>query len=161
MAIELRLASDSQKRVCGRSLAAARFDAFDEDAQNALCYLIHAASLRAAAASDPSAHARFTSLLSLTDGRSSGGAAGVATQPGQIVQQMHAALGHAMGPLLGGEPLSLQEVAELLKKDELNGYGIDLPSADVSGWLGIRACLTGSCWTCCRTWLPCFHVTSS
>ena len=124
--------------VC-RLLTACNLAGLSDEQQSALQYLARCCSLRvAAAAGDAAAAARCAAIASLAappplpdaepaDGSSLGSPV--------VLQELHGRLVHALAaaaaPAAAG--LSLEEAAELLRRDAVNGYGVMAPSAaDVS-----------------------------
>ncbi len=147
--------------VC-RLLSACNLSGLTDEQQTALQFLFRCCSLRAAAAAgDAAAAARLTTITSLqappalpsleaaADGSSSGSNHGGWSAGSTEVRELHGRLSHALAAAGAGPAaaLSLEEVAELLRRDAANGYGIMAPSApDVSDLLCVHRNPAG-----CRT----------
>ncbi|KAL4420349.1 hypothetical protein ABPG77_006156 [Micractinium sp. CCAP 211/92] len=129
--------------VC-RLLSACNLSGLTDEQQTALQFLFRCCSLRAAAAAgDAAAAARLTTITSLqappalpsleaaADGSSSGSNHGGWSAGSTEVRELHGRLSHALAAAGAGPAaaLSLEEVAELLRRDAANGYGIMAPSA--------------------------------
>ncbi len=106
--------------VCG-SLGACNWAGLGDEQRSSLHFLLRAYSLQLAAlAGDALAGARFAALLSLV-GEGEGAGTGV--------QELHGRLCHALAAAgVAGALPQVQQTANLLRKDELCGYGIMAPS---------------------------------
>lgn len=128
--------------VC-RLLSACNLAGLSDEQQTALQFLFRCCSLRAAAAAgDAVAAERLSTITSLSappalppqeaaaDG-SGGGSHGGWAASSTEVRELHGRLSHALAAGGAGPAasLSLDEVAELLRRDAANGYGIMAPSA--------------------------------
>ncbi|KAL4419948.1 hypothetical protein ABPG75_007046 [Micractinium tetrahymenae] len=135
--------------VC-RLLSACNLAGLNDEQQTALQFLFRCCSLRAAvAAGDSDAAARLATITSLSappvlppsdaaDGAapsSSGGGGGDGLSSwsagSTAVRELHGRLNHALAAAGAGPAaaLGVEEVAELLRRDAANGYGIMAPSA--------------------------------
>ncbi|KAI7843000.1 hypothetical protein COHA_003333 [Chlorella ohadii] len=124
--------------VC-RLLAACNMTGLSDEQQSVLQLLFRCCSLRAAgAAGDAAAAARLAGIAALAappplppqDGSDEAAAAASVSSPISL-RELHGRLSHALAAV-GASPaaaLSLEEVAELLRRDAVNGYGIMAPSA--------------------------------
>lgn len=133
--------------VC-RLLSACNLTGLSDEQQTALQFLFRCCSLRAAAAAgDANAAARLSTITSLsappaalpaepaTDGAAPGGSSGGWSAGSTEVRELHGRLSHALAAAGAGPAaaLSVDEAAELQRRDAANGYGIMAPSApDVS-----------------------------
>lgn len=134
--------------VC-RLLAACNLSGLNDDQQTALQFLARCCSLRAAAAAgDAAAAPRLAAILSLVaptttacpdacdgpGGSSSSGCSLISWSDSRSTElrELHGRLSFALAAAGGAVPavvLSLDEVAELLRRDAANGYGVMAPSA--------------------------------
>lgn len=141
--------------VC-RLLSSCNLAGLADEQQTALQLLARCCSLRAAAsAGDAAAAARLSAIASLAappplpgTEQQADAAAGGSTSSPTAVRELHGRLAHALAAV-GAPPtagLSLEETAELLRRDAVNGYGIMAPSApDVSLCFHSLSPLLGRC----------------